>query len=180
MARVIFVLFLALSLSGCYNPLNRATADRYGQTCREAQATGQLAVAEEACRRALINVRIGHLGDEAESQELYNLGRVKRQIGKYEEAEELHKESLKIQESLSPPDQAKIGRRLAEIAIAIGEQGRVKDAWPFLVRLIPIADLYSGQERFVVKGLFEFYAKVYQKLGMQVEATQLLEKAKTL
>jgi hypothetical protein len=88
MIRAIAVVVTCAGLAGCYNPLNRVTADRYGGTCREAEATGRLELAEEACRRVLINVRIGHLGAEAESEELYNLSRIKQQLGKHAEAEE--------------------------------------------------------------------------------------------
>jgi tetratricopeptide (TPR) repeat protein len=178
--RAIAAVMVCVTLAGCYNPLNRATADRYGQTCREAEAAGRLEVAEEACRRALINVRIGHLGAEAESEELYNLSRVKQQLGKFAEAEEHLRESLKIQDGLSPQNQEKIGRRLTNLAIVIANQGRFKEAWPYLARLLPISDQYAGRERFVVKTVFEKYAEEYQKLGLQNEAAQLLEKSKTL
>lgn len=180
MIRAFSVALLSLFVAGCYNPLNRATADRYGQTCRDAEATGRLEVAEEACRRALINVRIGHLGAEAESQELYNLGRIKRQLRKFSEAEELYKESLKVQETITPTDQTKIGRRLTEIAIVVAEQSRFKEAWPYLMRLIPISEQYSGQERIAVKKVFEVYGQEYRKLGMHSESSLLTEKAKSL
>src|SRR5437588_6713568 len=157
----LFVIFSVVALAGCYNPLNEATANRYAQTCSNAEASGRLDVAEEACRRALINVRMGHLGPEAESRELYNLGRVKRQLRKYAEAEELLNESLKIQETLSPPDEVKVGRRLAELASAMGDQKKFREAWPILTRLIPISERYTGQDRFTVKKLFEIYAGQY-------------------
>lgn len=178
--RFVAVAVLPLVMAGCYNPLNAVTADRYAQTCRDAQASGRLEVAEEACRRALINVRIGHLGPEAESQELYNLGRVKRQLGKFAEAEEFYRESLKVQETISPPDEAKIGRRLAELAIVMGEQKKFKEAWPMLTRLLPLSAKYSGQERVVMKKIFEVYGAEYRKLGMDSEASQLEQQMKTL
>jgi tetratricopeptide (TPR) repeat protein len=180
MVRLLAAASLSCAVAGCYNPLNAATADRYAQTCRDAQASGRLEVAEEACRRSLINVRIGHLGPEAESQELYNLGRVKRQLRKFAEAEEFYQESLKIQETLSPRDELKIGRRLAELVIVMGEQAKFKDAWPILTRLVPISERYSGQERVTVKKIFEVYAAEYKKLGMESEASQLEERVKTL
>ena len=180
MSRAIAVVAMCAALTGCYNPLNRVTADRYGQTCREAEATGRLEVAEEACRRALINVRIGHLGTEAESEELYNLSRIKMQMGKHAEAEEYLNESLKVQEGLTPQDPVKIGRRLTNLAIVIGNQGHFTEAWPYLARLVPISDKYTGRERVVVKTVFEKYAEEYQKLGLQREASELLGKSKGL
>lgn len=170
----------AILISACANPLNRVTMERYTQTCLEAERSGQLDVAEGACRRALINVRIGILGQELESQELYNLARVKKQLDKFAEAEEYYKESLRIQELLPNPDQTKIGRRLAEFSIVIGAQGKHKEAWPLLSRLIPLSDSYSGNERSVVKLIFSMFAEEYDKLQMSGEAEQLRSKAKAL
>ncbi|MBI4987529.1 MAG: tetratricopeptide repeat protein [Rhodocyclales bacterium] len=180
MRRLVLISFIGALLGGCANPLNRVTMDRYAQTCAEAERNGQLSVAEEACRRALINVRIGNLGPELESQEMYNLARIKKQLRKYEEAEEYYRASLQIQESLPNPDQAKIGRRLADLAIVVGEQGRFKDAWPLLSRLLPIADSYAGNERAVVKLILSKYADEYDKLQMPGEASQLRQKANQL
>jgi len=180
MIRLFLVIWIGLLVTGCYNPLNQVTANRYEQTCGEADASGHLEVAEEACRRAVINVRIGHLGGEAESQSLYNYARIKMQLGKHEEAEELYKESLKIEDAMTPPDQLKIGRRLTNLAIVMGNQYRFKDAWPYLTRLVPMSDQYSGQERHIVKTVFERFAEEYRKMDMKIEAAQLLEKAKSL
>jgi hypothetical protein len=45
---------------------------------------------------------------------------------------------------------------------------------------MPVSDRYTGQERMVVKTVFEQYASEYQKLGMKSEAEQLSSKAKSL
>lgn len=174
------LMLVCLMVAGCANPLNQVTADRYAETCGEAEASGRMDVAEEACRRALINTRIGHLGAEEESKSLYNFARIKQQLGKVEEAEELLKESLKLEDGMNPPNHARIGRRLANLSIVLGEQRRFKDAWPYLERLMPLACQYAGKERQVVKTVFERYAEEFSKLGMQSESAQLLEKAKSL
>jgi tetratricopeptide (TPR) repeat protein len=173
-------LALACLLAGCYNPVNEVTAGRYERMCSEAERDGRLGDAEEACRRAVINVRTGHVGPAAESQALYNLGRIKRRVGKFDEAEQALKESLKVQEAISPPDQARTGRRLAELAAVYGQTSRYKEGWPYVERLMPIGTSYSGQERAMVKLVFQAYAQEYRKLGMQGEAAQLEEKAKAL
>ncbi|MBI3221631.1 MAG: tetratricopeptide repeat protein [Nitrosomonadales bacterium] len=180
MTRNVVALSLCFLIVGCYNPINQVTADRYADTCSEAEASGRMGVAEEACKRALINARIGHLGAEEESKSLYNFARIKQQLGKVEEAEELLKESLKLEEAISPPNQARIGRRLTNLSIVVGAQHRFKDAWPYLERLMPLAMQYEGRERQVVKTVFERYAEEYLKMGMQPESTQLQEKAKSL
>jgi hypothetical protein len=179
MARSLALAFACL-LAGCYNPVNEVTAGRYEQMCSEAERDGRLGEAEEACRRALINVRVGHVGPAAESQALYNLGRIKRKARKLDEAEVLLTESLKVQDTISPPDAIRTGRRLAELAALYGQTGRYKEGWPFVERLMPVGSSYSGQERAVVKFIFQMYSQEYRKLGMQHEATQLEEKVKAL
>jgi tetratricopeptide (TPR) repeat protein len=173
-------LAFAFLLTGCYNPVNHTTANRYEQMCREAEADGRLGAAEEACRRAVINVRVGHVGPAAESQALYTLGRIQRRLGKLDEAERTLKESLQVQDTVAPPDQARIGRRLAEIAAIHGQTSRYKEGWPYVERLMPIAPVYAGQERTFVKAILEAYAQEYRKLGMQDEAARLGEQAKAL
>lgn len=180
MVRLFIAILVCLMAAGCYNPINQVTADRYANNCSEAEASGRLEVAEEACRRSLINAQIGHLGAEEESKSLYNYARIKQQLGKVEEAEELLKESLKLEDGISPPNQARIGRRLANLSIVVGAQRRFKDAWPYLERLISLSGQYEGNERQVVKTLFERYAEEYRKLGMQSEAEKLQEKVKSL
>ncbi|HET7832545.1 MAG TPA: tetratricopeptide repeat protein [Gallionella sp.] len=174
------VILFCLTIAGCANPLNHVTADRYADTCSENEDAGRLDVAEEACKRALINARIGHLGAEEESRYLYNFARIKQQLGKIEEAEELLKESLKLEDGLTPPNYTRIGRRLANLSIVLGGQRRFKDAWPYLERLVPLACQYHGQEREVVRAVFERYAEEYDKLGMKSEATRLRDNAKAL
>jgi hypothetical protein len=81
-----FAYSLALVLvAGCANPLNRATSDDYAQTCAIAESNGKLGVTE-ACYRAAVNVDWGNLGPELKS-ESYKLARIKRRVGKLEEAE---------------------------------------------------------------------------------------------
>lgn len=61
LAQISLIAFV-LMVSGCANPLNQVTSDRYAEQCSEAERAGQLAVAEEACYRALVNVDWGNLG----------------------------------------------------------------------------------------------------------------------
>lgn len=152
-----------LILSGCANPLNQATAERYSETCFEAERNGRLEVAEEACRRALINVDIGHLGELQKSQKMYNYARVKRRLGKYQEAEGLFKQSLEIEEKQTPPSNERIGRRLAELAIVVAELKKFDDGLPYVEKLLPLADQYTGDERKTVATIFGVYAEQLKK-----------------
>ena len=110
-------LLLAIFVASCSNPLNQMTSDRYSQECVEAERNGRLEVAEQACYRALVNVDLGNLGDEQKSQKMYNLARIKRKVGKFDESEKLCKDSLMIEDRLSTSSKERIGRRLAELAL---------------------------------------------------------------
>lgn len=180
MLRFILLGLIGISISACANPLNDITRERYAETCLELQSRGQLDAAEEACGRALINVRIGHLGPELESQELYNLARVKYQIGKVGEAESLFIESLKIQDELPKPDAVKIGRRLTQISMAMGDQKKLQEALPYVDRLTSVADQFSGRERALIKQVISEYAKQCAKVGLDAEASKLKSSADSL
>src|SRR5262249_39190057 len=73
-------------------------------------------------------------------------------------ADELLAESLHVEEGLSGPSSAKVGRRLAELAAVKYQKGQYSEGLPLLERLEPIANQYSGQERFVAAVLFHCYA----------------------
>lgn len=147
-----------LLLSGCANPINQATADRYSQTCSTAMQDGRLELAEEACRRALINVDMGHLGDKERSQKLYNYAMTKKRLAKFEEAGDLYIQALEIEERQEKPSNEKIGRRLAEIAVVYWGQGRFEEGLPYVERLLPLADQYIGNERKTIATLLGNYA----------------------
>lgn len=154
-----------LLLSACANPLNRATSDRYADTCATAETNGRLDVAEQACYRALVNVDWGNLGPELKSQRLYNLGRIKRKLSKFGEAEDLFKQSLAIEEKLSSPTDPKIGRRLIELSATLAGQGKWDEGAQYLEKAAPISAQYTGNER-------SFAALAFSEFAKQLRASQ--------
>jgi tetratricopeptide (TPR) repeat protein len=151
-------------LSASANPLSRVTSDNYADACAQAIDHDQLAAAEQACYRALVNVDSGNLGPELKSQRLYNLGRVKRRLAKFEEAEALFKESLQIEEKLSSPSGPKVGRRLIELAVSLAAQDKWVEGAQYLERALPTADQFSGPER-------AYAALVFKQLSEHLKAT---------
>jgi len=157
---------------GCANPLNKVTSDNYASTCSQALDAGRLEVAEEACYRATVNVDWGNLGNELKSERLYNLARIKRRVGKLEEAEKYFIETIKIEDTIFPARDIRIGRRLAELSAIYYEQERYQEASSYLEKLIPISGLYSGTEKEFLANLFHFYSiklkgsEISQKLSV--------------
>lgn len=170
----------ALALAGCANPINRATSDDYAETCSTAEKNGRLQVAEEACYRALVNVDWGNLGPELKSQRLYNLGRIKRQLAKFSEAEQLFKESLAIEEKLSIPTDSKIGRRLVELSVSLAGQDKWTEGAQFLERALSIAPQFSGQERSYTAEVLKQYGKKLRAMNQTALAERFENTATAL
>jgi tetratricopeptide (TPR) repeat protein len=156
--------------AGCSNPLNRVTSDRYAATCVDAEDAGDLATAEQACYRAAVNVDWGNLGPELKSERLYNLARIKRKVGKLDEAEALFRQSLELEEQLSGPTSEKSGRRAAELARAYYVKEQYEQGLPLVERLLPIAEGFSGGERKFVAALFHLYAAELRAMGRNEQA----------
>ena len=152
--------------AGCANPINRVTYDRYKDMCNQG--------AEEACYRAWVNTRIGMLGPELESQALYNWGVERTRQRKYAEAEEPLLASLKLEEGLEVRSDERIGRRLAQLAIAAVQQGKIDAGLIYMERLIPLVNLYQGHERRVVAALCAGYSEELRKRG-EAERAQSYE-----
>lgn len=171
---------ILLLLGACANPLNRVTSDNYADACGDAERNGRLDIAEQACYRALVNVDIGKLGPELKSQRLYNLARIKRRVGKFEEADFLLKQSIEIEERLSGSSGIKVGRRLAELAMSYGEQNKVVEGVPIVQRLSPIADLYTDTEKKAVGAIFYVYSEELRKLNQNDLARQFADRATSL
>jgi TPR repeat protein len=149
-------------LGGCANPLNEATSQRYADTCAAAEKSYQLDVAEQACYRALVNVDWGNLGPDLKSIRLYNLGRIKRQLSKYAEAEDLFRQSLALEEKLPSVSEPRISRRLVELANVLAAQGKWTEGAALLERAGPMANQLSAAEKVIVGNIFAEYAKHFR------------------
>lgn len=157
MNKSLAILFAAL-IAGCANPINKVTSDNYAVTCADAERAGRLDVAEEACYRATVNVEWGNLGDDLKSERMYNLARIKRRLGKLDEAEKYFIETIRIEDSITPKRPERLGRRLAELSAIYYEQKQFSKASPYLEQLLQISPLYKGKERDFLANLFHFYS----------------------
>jgi len=181
MKSALFVTFAGVSLlAGCANPINRATSDNYSETCAVAESNGRLQVAEEACYRALVNVDLGNLGPELKSERLYNLGRIKRQLAKFSEAENLFKESLAIEEKFSSPSESKLGRRIMELSVSLAAQDKWAEGAKHLERVLPITSQFAGQERAYTIEVLTQYSKHLKTMNQVALAEQFEAKAAAL
>jgi hypothetical protein len=93
--------------------------------------------------------------------------------GSWKRLKNLLKESLQIEEGLSGPTSEKVGRRAAELAGVYYMKKQYAQGFPLVARLVPIASVYSGNERKFVAGLFQPYAAELRTLGQTEEAARL-------
>ena len=166
----IVILLIVLILSGCANPLNRVTYDRYWKQGGDAERAGQLGIAEQAYYRALVNVDMGNLGPLLKAQALYNLGCVKRRIGKHSEAEDLLKQSLALDEKLLSADDLDTDRCRIELSVALAAQDKWGDGSRYLERVLPHASRFSGHERAFMLEAFKHFAAALRKTGQEDRA----------
>jgi len=174
-----FIIYLltALLLLSCANPLNRATYERNMEQGYRAEKDGDWGVAEIAFYRAAENVRFGNLGDQKESEALFNLGRTKRIVGKVDESVDLLERCLELDEKLYGHDHEMIGYTIAELAASYFEKHNFEKGIPLLIRLEAMADKYSGRPRAFIKQLFNKYSAELTKPGMDSEAKRFQDKA---
>ena len=166
----IVVLLSVLLIGGCANPLNRVTYDRYWKQGDDAERAGQLGVAEQAYYRALMNVDMGNLGPRLKAQALYNLGCVKRRVGKYTEAEDLLRQSLALDEKLLSPDDLDTDRCLVELSVTLAAQEKWDEGSRYLERVFPHAGRFSGHEREFMGEAFKHFAAELRKAGLEERA----------
>ena len=155
-------LILLLALSGCANPLNQATSDRYSQTCAEAENAGNMQLAAKACYRAYINVEWGNLEPEVRSEKLYNFGRILRKAGRYTDAKDALTKSLAEEEKLSGKNSKKSGRRIAELSATYFELKQFENGVPYLDTLLPNTNKYTKSEKQFIAALLYFYSSNLQ------------------
>lgn len=173
--------FTAL-LAGCANPINDHTWARYTREGHVAQERGQLQVAEEAHRRAVINARIGHLGPEREATALYNLGRVKRDLCKLGEAREALQGALELREGNKDTPPMYLTGNIFELAQLHYDEGRFAEAVSLMDRGFPLLDKANGAVRdpagYVHMALE--YSDALQRVGRSTDAETLKSRASSL
>jgi tetratricopeptide (TPR) repeat protein len=126
----IVVCAASVVLSGCANPINSHTAQRYYEAGIQAERANDLALARRNFSRAYGNAQIGNLGPAAEASYLYEYARVTGYAGEYEESAKAFTDALALidkakgeADKLRPP-------ALAEFARLLHDTGQHEKAAP--------------------------------------------------
>jgi len=179
--RVGAVLVLLLG-NGCANPVNQVTWGRYTEGGNQAHNRGDLAGAEEAHRRALINARIGHLGSEREATSLHNLALVKRDLCKLDEAREAWQMAFDLRDKNPNVPSTFLAGTTFELAQLSYEQGRYADAVKLMERGFPLVekiDIASAEPEAYAHLLRE-YADALRKINRAADADAVQARLDTL
>jgi tetratricopeptide (TPR) repeat protein len=128
----------ALLLVACANPINQRTAENYYDWGLRAENAGDFALAERNYERALINARLAHSPDAWISAAMYSVGRMKGIRCKFDEAEPLLLESLKLEETVTGPESAITSKRIFELARFYSDREMYARSLPYFSRGIPL------------------------------------------
>ena len=137
-ARPVAAAFVTIFVFGCANPINQNTAENYHELGSQAEDVGNYELAEEYYGRALWNAEMGQSPDSGLSMVSYNLGRVKGYLCKYDEAEELLLDALRLEEEASNPETGLVSMRLFELARLNAAWMRFDKALSYYARAISI------------------------------------------
>jgi hypothetical protein len=128
---------LLLGLASCANPVNQKHARQYHEWGLQAERAGNYVLAERNYERALVNARLGRSPDSGLSMVMYNLGRTKGYLCKYDESEKLLLEALLLEEKASGVDSALTVMRLFELARLQYDRGLYSASLPYFERAVP-------------------------------------------
>lgn len=146
----------ALIASACESENHRSAV--YAEKCKESERKGFLEAAEQLCQSAWVDVDNDRLAPEIQSERLYYLGRIKRQLGKFTEAEPLIREALAVEDTVSGRASPVYGRLLIELSLVLAGQAKWVEGAAFLVPVLEIADRLPERERLAAANALKHYA----------------------
>jgi len=176
------ILLLVLPVIAGANPINRANAEKYHEFGSQAEFAGDYVLAEQNYSRALWNARMGNVPSSGISLVTYNLGRVKGYLCKYDEAEQLLLEALRLEEQDSGTKSGLTSMRLFELARLDAARDRFDQAYQYYSRAIPIVrklDIESADPIGFANVLSDF-AEVLESLGQDQAATEAIRESEHL
>ena len=149
-------------LAACAAPATLTTSNEQQDACNAAELKGQLGEAELACVQALRSAEQAGASADILSQRQYNLGRIKRLQGKNAEAEQLYRQALATEEAAQPRSDARVGRRMVELASALAAQGKWQEGTEYLEKVLPLLPKLSSASRTHSAQVLRQYAKQLQ------------------
>jgi hypothetical protein len=139
------IAILSLLSSACATQ-SMQSAD-YARVCIDAEVRGAIYLAEASCESAWFRVDNNNLNESIQSQRLYDLARIKRQLNKFTEAENFVRQSLAIERSVSSTESPAYGLRLVELSLSIAGQGDFPEAATTLEPVLDVIEQFSPENK---------------------------------
>ncbi len=117
---------------------------------------GNIKEAETELRIALGRAK-RELNDEKIASSLYNLGAFYRRQNRISDAIHFLKQGLELEEKVSGLSSERTGQRLAELAAAYAMEGNLFEGRPYVDRLRPLKQYFSGNEAKFIERILEAY-----------------------
>lgn len=175
-------LAISIVLSGCANPINMHTAQRYFDAGMAAERQGNYQLAHENYYRAYVNTELGHADDQRKALAMYNLARMKGYLCMKAEAEPLLVNSVAAEEKALSQNGSWYTGRLVETArfyLGFGEHAK---AIPYFEKAtLRLVD--SGNEQTApieMADLWDDYAEALRRTGTESKASEVTNRARSL
>lgn len=150
-----FVL-LSIMVSGCATQSQLSAG--YAKKCKEAELRGVINLAEAACERAWFGVDAKSLDSKIQSERLYNLARIKRQLHQYSQANKFITQALRIEEKVSGTGSPTYGLRLVELSLCLAGVGKIDEAVNTLEPVLKVANQFPEKKRLLTANIFKHFA----------------------
>ena len=182
MSRFVYAILLVSLFAGCANPINQKTASNYFEWGTQAELSGNYALAERNYERALINARLGHSPDAGISAAMYNLGRMKGYLCKYDDAEKLLTESLSLEETVTGPDSGITTMRLFELARLNFDRSLYRQSLPYFDRgIVAVKKLdVEKSDPIGLANVLDDYAIALDKIDQKQQSENIKKQASLL
>jgi tetratricopeptide (TPR) repeat protein len=168
---------LVLATTGCYSPVDAVFYDYDSDQGHYAENAGHLEEARSFYWRAYVNANAGHLGPKAESNALYNYGRIAGLLCDFEHARKSLEGALELEERAEGPNGGLSGNRMFELARLNLDHAKYAEAVYWYDRAIPLArksgfDRGSGDPIGFANEL-DRYASALEQTGDSARAAEL-------
>lgn len=172
------IVLLSLLVSGCATQSQLSAS--YAKKCEDAELKGVINLAELACERAWFGVDAKSLDPEIQSERLYNLARIKRQLKHYEVANNFIRQSLTIEETVTAPNSTAYGLRLVELSLSLAGQGKFTEGASALARVLQVVDQFSVKDQDSTANILKHYASILRNTDQKQLAIRFEQKATEL
>jgi tetratricopeptide (TPR) repeat protein len=179
---VMMPLAISMALSGCANPINMYTAQRYFDAGTAAEQAGNYQLAHENYYRAYVNTEIGHADGQRKALAMYNLARMKGYLCMKAEAEPLLLNSMAVEEKALSQNGSWYTGRLVETARFYLGFGEYAKAVPYFEKAT-LRLVNSGNEQTIpieMADLWDDYAETLRWTGSESKANDVANRARSL